>query len=192
MHSLFLSRDPCLKVGRPLLSSSCIIFSPSLNNQQNFLIFLSFIAPLFYTPTNCLWISSGRKTVFKKLDRTSQTAVFPIFSFVFSNYIKLVETNTKPYHTIHMLPLTRNRQLIFTGSARVTGAAATCNRFLFSGLVSWLQNYCTEGEIHNYTDCMYTEVKLPLPIRTGSTYTIVKICHVTSLANPRNVWQSGK
>jgi hypothetical protein len=29
---------------------------------------------------------------------------------------------------------------------------------------------------------MYTEVMLPLPIRWGSTYKIVKICHVTSLA----------
>jgi len=60
----------------------------------------------------------------KKLDHTSQIAVFPIFSFVVSDYSKLVETNVKPHHTIHVLSLTRNRQLIFTGSARVTGASA--------------------------------------------------------------------
>ena len=34
----------------------------------------------------------------------------------------------------------------------------------------------------NYSDCMYTEVMLPPPIRWGSTYKIVKIRHVTSLA----------
>ena len=75
----------------------------------------------------------------KKLvsELTSQIVGFPIFASVVSDYSKLVETNIKPYHSIHALNLSRNRELTLTGRARFTGAAATCNRFLVSGPVSY-------------------------------------------------------
>ena len=135
-----LENFPLELFARPLSSSSCRLILPFWNNWQHFLIFFYFVAPLRYTSKLCLWIFTKRIILAFKNQK-----LLPNFrSRGFSNSPLTTTTNEEENYDKVMCG-THRKRLAFTGSARVTCAAAIRESFLPPVRVTYMQNwsYCS-------------------------------------------------